>query len=38
MTIAQQLKAAEVCALLAIADDLSAIRHAGINPEFDSQL
>lgn len=37
MTVDQQLKVAEVCALLAIADELSAIRHAGINPEFDAR-
>jgi len=37
MTVDQQLKVSEVCALLAIADELSAIRHAGINPEFDSR-
>ncbi len=34
MSIDQQLKVAEVAALLSIAQELSAIRHDGINPEF----
>jgi hypothetical protein len=36
LNIDQRLKAAEVAALLSIAQELSAIRHAGINPKFDS--
>jgi hypothetical protein len=36
MTIDQQLKVAEVAALLSISQELSAIHHAGINPEYDS--
>jgi hypothetical protein len=36
LTIDQQLKVAEVGALLSIAEELSAIRHRGINPEFDA--
>lgn len=36
LTIDQQLKVAQVGALLAIAEELSAIRHQGINPEFDT--
>jgi hypothetical protein len=35
LTIDQQLKVAEVAALLSIAQELSAIHHAGINPEYD---
>lgn len=35
LTIDQQLKAAEVAALLSISQELSAIRHQGINPKFD---
>lgn len=34
MTIDQRLKAAEVAALLSIAQELSAIRHMGISPEY----
>ncbi|MDO3074756.1 hypothetical protein P5V19_16830 [Mycobacteroides abscessus subsp. abscessus] len=36
LTIDQRLKAAEVAALLSIAQELSAIRHQGINPEFST--
>ncbi|MDK8177794.1 hypothetical protein [Micrococcus luteus] len=32
----QILKVAEVSALLSIAQELSAIRHQGVNPEFDA--
>lgn len=34
LTVDQRLKAAEVAALLSIAQELSFIRHYGINPEF----
>jgi hypothetical protein len=34
LTIDQRLKVAEVAALLSIAQELSAIHHAGINPEY----
>ena len=34
LTVDQRLKAAEVVALLSIAQELSAIRHAGMNPEY----
>lgn len=33
----QRLKAAEVAALLSISQELSAIRHMGINPEYDPE-
>lgn len=36
MTIDQKLKLAEIKALLSIAQELSGIHHAGINPEYDS--
>lgn len=36
MTVDQRLKVAEVAALLSISQELSAIRHQGINPEFDA--
>ncbi|OBJ93001.1 hypothetical protein [Mycobacterium sp. 1245852.3] len=36
LTIGQRLKVAEVAALLSIAQELSAIRHEGINPEFST--
>ncbi len=35
LTVDQRLKAAEVAALLSIAQELSAIRHGGISPEYD---
>ena len=38
LTTDQRLKVAEVSALLSISQELSAIRHQGINPEFDSGL
>lgn len=34
LTVDQQLKAAEVAALLSISQELSALRHNGISPEF----
>lgn len=34
LSVDQQLKAAEVAALLSISQELSAIRHEGINPKF----
>ncbi|MGY1680720.1 hypothetical protein [Geodermatophilus sp. SYSU D01176] len=34
LTVDQRLKAAEVAALLAIAQELSAIRHSGVNPNY----
>ena len=34
LTTDQQLKVAEVAALLSIAQELSAIRHGGINSEY----
>jgi hypothetical protein len=34
LTTDQRLKVAEVAALLSIAQELSAIHHAGINPEY----
>lgn len=34
LTIDQRLKAAEIAALLSIAQELSTIRHAGINPTY----
>lgn len=34
LTIDQRLKAAEVAALLAIAQELSGLRHGGINPDY----
>lgn len=37
LTIDQRLKVAEVAALLSIAQELSAIHHAGINPEYDAR-
>ncbi|STZ73716.1 Uncharacterised protein [Mycolicibacterium fortuitum] len=37
LTVDQRLKAAEISALLAIAEELSRIRHYGINPEFVSR-
>lgn len=37
LTTDQQLKAAEVVALLAIAQQLNMIRHNGINPEFQDR-
>ncbi|WP_104164761.1 hypothetical protein [Arthrobacter sp. SX1312] len=36
LTVDQRLKAAEVAALLSIAQELSGIRHEGINPKFTS--
>lgn len=36
MSIDQRLKTAEVLALLSISQELSGIRHAGINPEYDT--
>ncbi|MGY4709065.1 hypothetical protein ACXDF8_05780 [Mycolicibacterium sp. CBM1] len=36
LSIDQRLKVAEVAALLSIAQELSAIRHQGINPEFST--
>ncbi|WP_135457034.1 hypothetical protein [Mycobacterium sp. DL99] len=36
LTVDQRLKVAEIGALLAIAEELSAIRHRGINPEFSA--
>ncbi len=36
LTTDQRLKVAEVAALLSIAQELSAIRHQGINPEFST--
>lgn len=38
LTTDQRLKAAEVAALLSIAQELSAIRHGGISPEYQSGL
>lgn len=38
MSAEDLLKVAEVEALLAIGQQLSAIRHQGINPEFDGSL
>lgn len=37
LDVDQQLKLAEVKALLAIGQELSGIRHAGINPEYQSR-
>lgn len=34
----QRLKVAEVAALLSIAQELSAIHHAGINPDYQSDV
>lgn len=34
LSIDQQLKVAEIAALLSISQELSQIHHAGINPEF----
>ena len=34
LTIDQRLKVAEVAALLSIAQELSGIRHGGVNPEY----
>ncbi len=34
LSVDQQLKAAEISALLAIAEELSRLRHYGMNPEF----
>lgn len=34
LTTDQQLKAAEVAALISISQELSAIRNAGINPDY----
>lgn len=36
MTVDQRLKACEVAALLAIAQELNRIHHQGINPDFSS--
>lgn len=36
MTVDQRLKLAEVMALLAIGQELSAIHHEGINPSYSS--
>ncbi|MBM0237133.1 hypothetical protein JNW88_08205 [Micromonospora sp. ATA32] len=36
LTTDQQLKVAEIKALLAIGQELSKIHHEGINPEYDS--
>lgn len=36
MTLDQQLKLAEIKALLSIGQELSRIHHNGINPEYDS--
>jgi hypothetical protein len=36
LTTDQRLKVAEVAALLSIAQELSAIRHEGINPNFST--
>jgi hypothetical protein len=36
LTTDQRLKVAEVAALLSTAQELSAIRHEGINPEFST--
>jgi hypothetical protein len=34
LSVDQRLKAAEISALLAIAEELSRLRHYGMNPEF----
>jgi hypothetical protein len=34
----QQLKAVEIAALLSIAQELSSIHHAGINPKYDGSV
>jgi hypothetical protein len=36
LTTDQQLKIAEIKALLSISQELSRIHHGGINPEYDS--
>ncbi len=36
LTLDQQLKLAEIKALLSISQELSRIHHGGINPEYDS--
>ena len=36
LSVDQRIKVAEVVALLSIADELSAIRHGGIRPEYVS--
>lgn len=38
LTIDQRLMVAQVSALLSIAQELSAIHHAGINPEYLSNI
>ena len=38
LTTDQRMKRAEVWALLSIAQELSLIRHEGINPEFDARV
>ncbi|WP_425309095.1 hypothetical protein AADG42_10150 [Ammonicoccus fulvus] len=38
LTIDQRLKVAEIAALLSISQELSAIRHAGINPAYESNI
>lgn len=37
LTTDQRLKVAEISALLSIAQELSLIHHAGINPRYDSR-
>jgi hypothetical protein len=37
LTIDQQLKVAEIKALLSIAQELSGIHHDGINPKYSAQ-
>ncbi|BCJ65098.1 hypothetical protein [Polymorphospora rubra] len=36
LTLDQQLKLAEIKALLSISQELSRIHHGGVNPEYDS--
>ena len=36
LTIDQQLQVTQIRALLSISQELSGIRHGGVNPEYDS--
>jgi hypothetical protein len=38
LTTDQQFKVAEITALLSIAQELSGIHHAGINPKYDGSV
>lgn len=38
LTLDQELKVCEIRALLAIASEVNAVRHMGVNPKFDKNI